>query len=528
MANYFVDSTTGDNGDDGTTMDLAWATLEYALESGALSAGDIVWVRRIHDEWNAGAPSSDVVMAYSGTATSPIRIIGWPRAADSTADGATWTNGSTTVDLVTTLSMDWEKHVGRYVSAPDGETYMISRITDSNTFIIDREYAGATVTLTDGAFTIQADEEWYDDMGTAYSFDDSAWTIKETTWDADADDLPLFDFQSASYQFQFSAKHNIEMANLFLTQSADGSGSILCSSATNILLKGIYWYQAAVNQECLTVLNSTTTFKRSVLRGAEGVSTGQNGITCSTSYLKLTDVIIQGAGNSGIVTQQCVIDIENVNIGVEAANYDEDIDSTIFNVITGRDVKLGAGVGELDRGSLDGVLRIAIENYNKTLGAHKVFNMQGAVTKTDVVAGSGDPYKRTGGADSVLSVEYDIANKAKDEDAADPILVHEFEATTDTRTYRYYVQAEGAVTAAQLWMEVEYVAEHDDTSEYVIKKVTSTDAIDARSGASDWSQYIEVGDITPALASTVRVKIYCSYYHATNNIYIDPLPEVTT
>ena len=70
MTNYFVDSTTGSDGDDGTTMDLAWATFEHATSSGGLGAGDIVWIRRIHSETPVGVITS----VYDGLMENPVQL----------------------------------------------------------------------------------------------------------------------------------------------------------------------------------------------------------------------------------------------------------------------------------------------------------------------------------------------------------------------------------------------------------------------------------------------------------------------
>ena len=182
MADYFVDSTTGDNGDTGLSTDLAWATLQFALEGGGLAAGDIVWVRRIHVEY-AGDPTVDIRPAYSGTPKDSIRIIGWPRNTHAISS-SDWTNGSTAV-VVDDADMDREKHQGRYVTGPDGETYLITKVTDASNIVIDREYASTTAEAA--AATIQADE----DYALAQAIDDAAWTIKIATWTADADDLPV-------------------------------------------------------------------------------------------------------------------------------------------------------------------------------------------------------------------------------------------------------------------------------------------------------------------------------------------------
>jgi hypothetical protein len=529
MANYFVDSTTGDDGDNGTTMDLAFATVEYAVESGGLSAGDFVWIRRLHSE----TPGGHVQPAYNGTHENPVRLIGWPRAADASISSATWTNGSTTVDLIVGLSMDREKHLGRYVTGPDGERYMITMITDSNTVLIDNEYAGATVTLTDGACTIRADEHWVDDMGTEYGFDDSGWTIKETAWDADADDLPLIDFDTGAFYFSISATDNWHYHNIDFQNGANGSGLLYNPAGGGTpVLQGCIMTKTHNS----TILNSpadaVVVMDRCVIAGSGAGSSQWNYFY---GHAVVRNTAIYNMGDSAMVCRPGGhIFFDNVNIGVEQVNGDTDFYIIYGFRATFKNVKIGDGLEDLTKGTptMPMTYQIHCENWQKVLGAHKIFNGQGTIVKLDVVAGSGDPYKRPGGADSVVELLYDESHTGNFCPSplaitSQPIFTHEFEATTDNRRYRYYVQAEGAVLASELWMEVEYVNSYDDTSEYTIKKLTSDQAITQRVDASDWSQYLEVLNVNPALASKVRIKIYCSYYHATNKIYIDPLPEVT-
>lgn len=535
MANYFVDSTNGNDTDDGTTMDAgggggtgAWATLAHAMAQ-ALSPGDRVWVRRVHSETLVGAvsPISD------GTIDNPIHFAGWPRAADATADGATWTNGSETVDLVTTLSMDLEKHVGRLVTAPDGNTYLITAITDSNTFVIDREYSGSTVTLTDGAFTIHADEDWFDDMGTAYGFDDSGWTIKETTWDADADDLPVLDGAGgANYLYPYT-DHFIRLAYMQIKDSL-GTAALYIRAQRGMELEGLLITQAAENAPGIYVRDSALLVNRVIFIGSGGGSSQRGIYFGAQNIVKVKNSAFYNCGDNGFfMTGQNEVHLENVNVGVEAANGDIDIVLDIFSAMTGRDVRFGGAVGEV--GIIATNIRlgtyVAIENYNKTLGSHKLWNPLGEITKDDVVVGSGDPYMRTGGNDSVIEVAYNNAttqNPVKEYARMVPIFDHEFEdLATGSKTYRYYVQAEGAITAGELWLEAEYVSGHDDSSEYVMKTVISDEAVSARSGASDWSQYIEVTGIDPAYKSKVRIRCFSSYNHATNKFYIDPLPVIS-
>jgi hypothetical protein len=218
---------------------------------------------------------------------------------------------------------------------------------------------------------------------------------------------------------------------------------------------------------------------------------------------------------------------------VEQANLDSDLWIFYDSRIRAKDLKFGANINEFEYSAPTPLSSIDMENYNKTLGSHVRICPAGTVTKLDVVAGSGDPYKRTGGADSVVEVLFNFvggnayAGASPSLDPVEALFIHEFEATTDSKNYRYYVNAEEAVAASELWIEVEYVSAYDDTSEYVNKRVISTEAISQQADNEDWTQYMEVTGITPAVGSKVRIKCYCSFYHATAKIYIDPKVVIT-
>jgi hypothetical protein len=527
MANYFVDSTTGDNGDDGTTMDLAFATIEYAMESGGPVGGDIIWVRRGHSE----IPTSDISPGADANEATPIRIVGWPRAANTSITSATWTNGSRTVDLIVGLSMDKSKHQARYVTGPDGETYMICRVVDSNTVKLLNEYAGASVSGVSGACTIQADEDWVDDMGTAFGFDDSGWTIQESDWDADAETLALIDYNSTAYNVTLSTDMAYDFCNLEFKNTTDANGPLYILRAKWAGVRGCI-FTATTNAKVGPLCqNEFVAMERCTI---EGNSTGaaQSGLTLqlATGYVK--NVTIDNLGGYGVVLQSNIPKFLNVAIGREEPCDYHAFYAAYEVALKGRDVYVDDTNGQVYWYYGSGGAYIAIENYNQTLGSHKMFTPSGEVTGTAVVGGSGDPYKRSGGSDKVIEILYDRNNTTHDYSepivrGAQSIFEHEFEATTSSKSYRYYVQSVGALTATQLWLEVEYVSAYDDNSEYVIKEEVSDETISARTGADDWGQYIEVTGITPAVGSKVRIRCYCSYYHATNKIYIDPKVVIT-
>ncbi len=721
MANFFLDSTTGDNGDDGTTMDLAWATIEYALESGGLSPGDIVWIRRAHQE----TPGATAVPIYDGTAKEPIRFIGWPRTT-AAITSATWTNGSAEVSLVEPLTLqginiakrnqgiydcsdltnwaedsggdgtssqvtfdgkscfklecpapaasgdwvgrrgtalgnfiartvasfawhheligaaadadyayllmadtdgsvscqvkfasdglfvydgaDWNEvgvnlvvqdtwqawtfdvtwaegsstvdiylegvlvgnnidcsytgsftadtvefrqygyntgdvtsyldyirvghdliygssYLGRRVTAPNGESYLITSVTGDHTMTLDREYAGDTVSSTNGAATIDAD----DDYALAQAINDGAWTIKKADYNADFADTSLIDFSGSADYINMVADNYHDFNNINFISGSSYALSINDGKGTR--LNGCL-FEASADSTPLYVVNASLVLERFVLEGT-GAGGSQDGITLSEVLGRFKDVAINNCGNHGMKVGYSDLYLENVNIGVETANGDDDISFTNWSVISGRDVALGASNGDFDRvAAAIPFSSIQIENYNKVLNAHKEWNSKGEVLKTDVVLASGDPEKRTGGADSVVEILYNqsgvvTATPNSQDYWTDVVFEHEYEADTGTKAYRYYVQAEDNIAATELWLEVEYVSAYDSASEYIIKKVRSDEAVAVRSDAADWDQYIEVTDITPATTSKVRIRCYCSYYDASNKIYIDPLVEIT-
>lgn len=514
MANYFVDSTTGDDGDNGTTMDLAWATLEYALVSGGLIAGDIVWVRRVHSEL-----PGQISVVGTGDPDDPIQVIGWPRNSD-TITGATWTQGSRVVDNITGLSMDREKHMSRYIVGPDGKTYVIAMITDSDTIELERNYVGADQTGANGAATIQADS----DYALAQAIDDSGWTITKATYNADADDLPLVDFNSAGNYFFWSSDRWWRLANLDVTGST-GYGMFRFANAIAVV-EGCLLKQAD-NVNCIYTSGGYLKMIRCVLEGT-GSGASERGFTMlSGAVTELVDTPIYGCQDEGIYNAQSTVFLDNVPVGIHSANG-TDIGVYTTGLVTGKDVALGNG----DSGvAFNTVLwgYVKIENYNNVYGAHKVWTEYGTMTKIDVFGGSGDPEKRTNGADSIIEIDFDTSTQNPISHFAPVVFEHEFEVNSEAKNFKYYVQATNTISATDMWLEAEYVSSYTSSSRYVKEKIQSDETIAARGSASDWSQYLEVA-LTPGKQegyNKVRIKLICRYYSATGKIYIDPNPEIT-
>ncbi len=600
MAVYFVSSADGNDGDNGTTMDLAWATVEHALEAGGLNAGDYVFVRRTHDE----DPAGDINPVYDGTPSNPIYTMGWPRPAipNTTITEGDFTNGSTIVDNVVGITPSRTPHTARYITGPDGEQYMLTavlweagvdgmaggaeytvgtratntmqtkygkiyaftddldttgtiqyvkdsisgwvendNITDAGGgdaeidaggevavgFIIDRQYVGATVTGVDGKFQIEADEFWYDDMGMQYGFDDSGWAIKEIHWDADAHDLARIDFNDAANNLNIAADRWQYLANLEFREST--AWMVVVDASASCTIAGCLFYQDN-NSNSLALQNGPMVMvKRCIFEGS-GSGASQRGVyLASGAAAYLQDVAIYNMGDCALYALSVGVGafLENVNLGIEMANGDDDIELQSNNRIWGRDVALGATNGDINRLLASRFASVSIENYNKFLEAHKRWVSQGEISRVTAGSGGDIANQRSGGSANLIEILYDVAGIGQGvvlgiDDWISEVFVHEFEATTDTKSYRYYVQSMAIVTAAQLFIEAEFVAGYDDASEYVFATQRSDEAFTVRADADDWGEYMEVTNITPAVASKVRIKCYCSYQHASDKIYIDP------
>jgi len=519
MSNYFVDSTTGNDLDNGSTMDLAWATLKHAIEAGSLVPGDWVWIRRIHVEY-AGDPTSDIQMLYDGTPVAPIHFIGWPRNTHAVSS-SDWTNGSTAV-VIDDADMDREQHQGRWLTAPDGEDYLITKVTDASNIVIDRKYVGDTT--ANAVATIKADE----DYTTAQAIDDSAWTIKKADYNADADDVPCIDFKGTAYQIYLNSAMHLHWANIEFRDSADLNGIINQKFSKLTYYNGCLFHSDVENSTCLmTQCCTLTVVDRCIVEG-DGVNArwGIDGAVGGAFIIKNSAIYGFAIGLYSHTIPW--IRLENVNLGVEIANT-IDIQLADSGKIYGRDVAIP---NELFGYNYASQSEVSIENFGKVLGVHKRWNGQGTITK-QTADGTGDlPNARPDGAANVLEILYDLVSTITQmpapwlADWACDVLVHTFEALASSKTYRYYVQSMDDLLASELWLELEYVKTYDGTDKYTVVTVKSDETIAARSDNNDWTQYIEVPNIQPAVGSKVRIRCKCAYEHASNKIFIDPNVEI--
>ena len=513
MVEYYVEPA-GNDGNLGTAPGAAnaWLTVKYALETAGvgLVAGDNVWLRRTINEIPAGP--ADISCVFDGDPDAPISVIGWPR--DEATGTATFTNGSTAVTAVS-IAADREKHAARRIKCDaDGEWYLITRVVDANTFTIDREYVGTTAAATN--FTIQKDDDF-----------DTRPVAGQAPWDGDADDLPIIDFNDANFQLKISADNYHIFKNIELKDSTDPNGIILFYSSNAGSIIGCLIKQSVENDPLIKCELTYLYAERVIIEGS-GAGASQEGISGESvgATVHLKDCAIYNCGDSGIYLPGEMF-MENVNIGVEIANGDDDI---TLDRHSGRcygiDVKLGGTNGYVLYTAVNNVpyMKVAFENYGKILGANKKWFVGGTMEKVAADGVGNHPNQRSGGDANVIEITPDVAGLEHIEDWAVELFTHEFEVDTTARTWRYYVQNDacGALSPTNLWIVVEYIKQYDDTSEYVTVTTKSDETVNNRADNNDWTQHIEVPSITPAISSKVRIKCYVSKHSAAGHIYIDP------
>lgn len=380
---------------------------------------------------------------------------------------------------------------------------------------------------------------------TIQHIDDFAWTIQMSDWNGDADTLPIIDFDDLANGFNSNVKSYMSIKYFEFRDSSDSAALFYFKRGNSLHWLGIHLLSDQ-NKPLFSVVGTRGKARRMILVG-NSVGSSQVGISVSASTkLNLKELAIYNLGDSGINVFEAMVEIDNVNIGVELGNDDDDISITSVSRSKAKDVLVGGANGDfLVSGGRQPFNGIQIENYQKVLGEHRQILPNSAyIAKND---GSGaDVNLRGGGGASVL--EYSSPNSqiyATHDEWAYELFTAEFkQAASTTKTYKWYIQndelinASDAYGASNIWLEADVLGAYEDTSEYTYQKdsngyylprsVSSNNPMPVKADNDDWGEYIEIEITTPAIDCIVKITGKVNYYHATGKIFIDVLkPSIT-
>jgi len=384
-------------------------------------------------------------------------------------------------------------------------------------FLIDREYAGSTVTGTSGKFQIEADEDYADRPQAGI----------DAGWDADAHDLPKIDFNDEAYQLVFSSDLYFSLRNFYFENSADTAGIICVTVSNSNQLLGCILKQSSQNTAIITSRYTRFCLSRFIIEGSGAGSTqvGFSPFSSNVGFNTLVDGAIYNCGDSAIY-QAITTKLKNVNLGSEMANGDEEIE-TLGGKIVGTDVILGGTNGYILFPTNNDTDLVSFENFQKILGNHKSWFFGG--TWESIAVTSTNANKKL--SDTVLKITPSVNFVPSIDDWKTVVFDAEFQLNAGSQTIKFWIyndlgQTLNDTTAKDnVYLKATYVDSYDDTTEYTQTEAFSTeiDIADA-ADADDWD-YLQV-TVNPATASKVRVQLIVSAYDATDYFLIDPQPVI--
>ena len=420
-----------------------------------------------------------------------------------------------TIQAVVDIATAWANNDN--ITSDGGGDAELSENATAVGFLIDREYAGATVTGTNGKFQIEEDDD----------YDDRPQAGIDAGWDADAHDLTRLDFNNEAYQLLISGDRYFVIKGFYMEDSADTLGIIQFEDSFIGHVGGLILKQSSTNARCLYITGQSITLDRFTIEGSGSALASQKGIETRYFYRKIKNGAIYNCGDSGLACLGSALYLENLNIGSEICNFGYDLMLTGDVGIDSIDIVFGGTNGYVDHVSTL-LASVGIENYQKILGNHKSFYKGGewesaAVTDTNA-------NKKL--SDTVLKISPNINEVTTFDEWKQVVFDGSFELASGSQTIKFWLyndlgQTINDTTAKDnVYLKATYVDSYDDTTEYTQVEAFSTeiDILDA-ADADDWD-YLQV-TVNPATASKVRVQLIVSVYDAAGYFLIDPKPVIT-
>lgn len=603
MPHYYCDF--GNAGVAGATMDDAVDSLEDIIDIQTPVGGSWVWVRRATTDNTTGG------ITFSGyrSAELPLIIAGWPRAAVSIAS-SDWTNGSTSV-TIDDGGMAALAHEGRYITGPDGERYLIEKVSDASTIIISVPYLGTTVTNqaasiheddlydtahysdtftaattdiltlntaltkylvhTSGPFRLTTTDtlpaglstgtDYYivrlssttvklattqanakagtvvdiTDTGTGvhsiHLIEDSGWTIKKSTWDADAHTMHKIDYgNGVSGMAAATTDAGHEFHNISFENSNQNPYGTLNYTARAFKFIGCHFRQdGGATKTNMWMSQGAGFFERCIFYHAGAYS---GAVLTTSARPHFIDCMFRGGAYSINIDSCPGAIFEGCNFGVSDGSSTADIlyDASTQTVDTRfRSCRWGGSVAEWSVTEYSDY-RILSENHDGVYGAVYYKDAQGTVQTVTAGAGGAVPNQRTGGSSSLLKITNDgtgTGNVYKSlrrcHDQMNFMVQHV--AINGSKTITYWLQSPVDLHQEMCRLEAYYLKGKTSSSDFYYQRDVVQTFIAARDDTDDWDS-ISITIETPEL-SVVTLYVYIDQYDATNSFYLDPLPTIS-
>jgi hypothetical protein len=602
MPHYFCDF--GNAGAAGGDMDDAVDSLEDILDVIVPVGGSWIWVRRATTD----NTTSGITFAGRRSPELPLIVSGWPRAAVAIAS-SDWTNGSTTV-TIDDGGMVARAHELRYITAPDGERYLIEKVTGASTIIISVPYLGTTVTNqaasihkdelydtahysdtftaattdiltlntaltrylanTSGPFrltttdtlpaglstgtdyyiirlsstsvklaTTQANAEAgtavdITDTGTGthsiHLIDDAAWTIKKSTWDADAHTLHVIDYgNGASGLAAATTDAGHEIHNISFENSNQNPYGILSYTGVGFRFVGCHFRQdAGATKNSMWMSQGSGLFERCLFYQLAAIG---NVYITTSARPHFIDTMFRD-GTYSLILDSCPGAIfEGCNFGVAdgASTADLKYDAVTQTVDSRfRNCRWGGSVAAWEVTEYTDY-RILSQNHNGSFGAIYYKDAQGTVETVTAGAGGAVPNQRTGGSATLLKISntgvgtgdiYKALRRYHD----NMNFMEQHLAINGSKTITYWLQTPIDLHQEFCRIEAHYLKAKTSTTEFLYQRDVVRTFIPARDDTDDWDS-ISITVETPEL-SVVSLQVFLDQFNATNSYYLDPLPTV--
>lgn len=523
---FFIDQVNGDDANDGTKMSTAKKTMQAAWAARGDTGESITFIRR---------DTTDSITAHNnptrmGLPSAWHTFSAWcrPEITGITAD---FTNNSIAVTNVSGVTLSALAHEARRVLAPDGKTYVIGRVIDGTSFNLHTAYKGTT--STGGTCSIREDYD-YDFANNLTAFEGAD---QKAAWDSDSLNVPTITTAGVYYLYYNTPNNNIKHIRFL-----NGNGSLAGMYPTvPINLFGTIISQET-NSKAPIALLYPMLLQDCIIRASQSNVVLYMYSTIEIKLFRVAAYSLQGTQayliylNGSISQYKNMVPFEDCGLGVDGtevtnllqmANTAHNLFNVMWSFINCSYRYTNNPVAHNEAVYGNSTNRLVFQNHNGVEGWVYVYQPKFGVFQTN----TGDAnITLPSGRDWVLEVlpnlQSGVSYPTRDRFYYDPGIETTignplFEWRTSlknqAKTLKVYVSAEEGICRCDLWLEATYYK----NGEYRV--IQSQQAITARSGVSDWSQYLSV-TVDSDESTPVQVRLFCSHYSSEDKkFYVDPL-----